>query len=510
MKRFRMFLSFITLFLAVSALVHPAVPRASLIGSEERIVREADNGQRLELRGDQMLVVDLEGNPSTGYLWEIVNFDIKILRPIGPVEFVPQSDRLGAPVRMVYRFQAVGAGSSDLVLVYRRPWEEQPPLDRFSIRVQTVGPFAPNTESEARRADDGSATAAVADGELADAVSPEDLPTTFNWCDLGGCTPVKDQGYCGSCWAFGTVGPLELLIKIKDGLTKDLSEQYLVSCNTDGWGCNGGWWAHAYHKDKVPPGEPAAGAVYEADFPYMALDLPCNPPHPHHEKLLSWSFVNPSVNVPSVAELKQAIYNYGPISVAVCVGSAFQSYRGGVFATDETYQCQGGVNHAVVLVGWDDSQGSRGIWYLRNSWGPGWGEGGYMRIARGVSNVGYAATYVVYEGTRHVPLAPTNLQAQAVSPHQIDLRWTDQSTDENGFKIERSRDGVFNWDQIATVGANVRAYSDTGLQKETLYFYRVRAFNGDGDSKYSNIAEAMTFGDWTAAAYLPCVIKTRP
>ncbi|MCK4348384.1 MAG: hypothetical protein KAW47_07190, partial [Thermoplasmatales archaeon] len=80
-----------------------------------------------------------------------------------------------------------------------------------------------------------------------------DPPEIFDWRDIDGVdytTPIKSQGSCGSCWAFGTVAPLECNIKIKDGVTIDLSEQYLVSCNSDGWGCNGGWWAHDYHQWK--------------------------------------------------------------------------------------------------------------------------------------------------------------------------------------------------------------------------------------------------------------------
>ena len=63
-----------------------------------------------------------------------------------------------------------------------------------------------------------------------------------------------------------------------DKVEKDLSEQYLVSCNTDSWGCNGGWWAHDYHWWKIPPGELDAGAIYEQDFPYVAQDVACTPP----------------------------------------------------------------------------------------------------------------------------------------------------------------------------------------------------------------------------------------
>ncbi len=105
------------------------------------------------------------------------------------------------------------------------------------------------------------------------AAGARDLPDAFDWRDVDGVTSVKNQASCGSCWAFGTVGPLECNIKIKDGIEVDLSEQWLVSCNRDGWGCGGGWWAHDYHEWKDDPCD-GVGAVLEEYFPYQALDLP--------------------------------------------------------------------------------------------------------------------------------------------------------------------------------------------------------------------------------------------
>jgi inhibitor of cysteine peptidase len=192
---------------------------------------------------------------------------------------------------------------------------------------------------------------------------------------------------------------VESAIKTQDGVGRSLADQYLVSCNTEGWGCNGGWWAFDYFADKVPPGEPAAGAVYEADFPYQAADVACNPPHPHHEEIASWSYVDSWDSVPSVATLKQAIYDHGPVAAAVCVGSAFHNYDSGVFDTEEGSSCpnpNNPINHGVVLVGWDDTRGSNGAWRLKNSWGAYWGEGGYMWIEYGTSNVGFGAAYVNY------------------------------------------------------------------------------------------------------------------
>jgi hypothetical protein len=93
--------------------------------------------------------------------------------------------------------------------------------------------------------------------------------------------------------------------------------------------------------------------------------------------------------------MKQAIMQYGPISVAVHANSAMQAYNGGIF----NGCANGEINHGVVLVGWDDDQGTDGVWIMRNSWGTGWGEdGGYMRMPYGCSYIGYGACYVDYAG----------------------------------------------------------------------------------------------------------------
>ena len=237
------------------------------------------------------------------------------------------------------------------------------------------------------------------------------LPSRFDWRDSGGVTPIKNQGSCGSCWAFATVGPLEANIKIKDDTTTDLSEQFLISCNVETpepWSCAGGLFAHDYHWNKVTAsGE--AGAVAESEKPYSASNesccsmlTPC--PFNHSWKLTSWSCVAGDATPPdccrcngqivSTCDIKRAIMRYGPVSAAVCVGPYFLNYTGGVFETDEF--CPDGPNHAIVLTGWDDTQGNNGVWFLRNSWGSDWGESGYMRIGYGISAVGSCANYIVY------------------------------------------------------------------------------------------------------------------
>ena len=107
-----------------------------------------------------------------------------------------------------------------------------------------------------------------------------DLPDFYDWRKenpenknsdfISGFPVVKDQANCGSCWAFATVGVLECNIKLQDDITVDLSEQYLISCNTNGWGCSGGWWAHDYHQWKEGSLQDGVGAVMEEDFPYVS------------------------------------------------------------------------------------------------------------------------------------------------------------------------------------------------------------------------------------------------
>jgi hypothetical protein len=269
-----------------------------------------------------------------------------------------------------------------LHLEYRRAFEKTASA-RMTFSFDTQGRFS---ESFRLPAPDAQPPESTSNDNLS--VNLAALPSAFNWCDHNGCTPIKNQGDCGSCWAFATAGPLESLIKINDGITVDLSEQYLVSCNADGWGCDGGFWAHDYHQWKAVNGEAEAGAVLEGVFPYESRDVSCNPPHPKAYRIDSWQYVCPGCT-PTTAQLKQAIYEHGPISVAVCVDDAFQNYSGGVFSGPG---CSA-LNHGVVLVGWDDGDG---CWIMRNSWSAGWGEAGYMRIKYGVSGIGSAAAYVEF------------------------------------------------------------------------------------------------------------------
>lgn len=224
------------------------------------------------------------------------------------------------------------------------------------------------------------------------------LPSSFSWQSK--CTPVKDQGYCGACWAFAGCGTFESAIRIWDANVRDLSEQYLINCDLTSMGCNGGYCPHYLWVNN--------GAVYENDVPYQAIQGNCQPPYNYHEKALGTNgYFYPDDNT-----IKSMIYNYGPVWACVAAGTSnFMGYSGGILTTNEGSQ----IDHAIVLVGWKDTlldNGSTGYWILRNSWGPYWGENGYMRIAYGMNLVGQGAVGVHY------------LDYKGIIPHVLTANFT--------------------------------------------------------------------------------------
>lgn len=205
------------------------------------------------------------------------------------------------------------------------------------------------------------------------------LPPSYT----GYFTGVRNQGSCGGAWAFAAVGLLESLILKKDGLEVDLSEQYMISCNPWGWGCMGGYWPNDM---LVSP-----GAALESCFPYVAADVPCNDTCPTPYQIQSWEFIDDEFSVPSVTDIKLAIYTYGAVQAGVYVDSWFQLYSGGVF--NKCKNKAKWANYVVILCGWDDT---RGAWLLKNCWGTDWGENGFMWIAYGCNRVGEGANYFIY------------------------------------------------------------------------------------------------------------------
>jgi hypothetical protein len=213
-----------------------------------------------------------------------------------------------------------------------------------------------------------------------------DLPPAFDWRVQNGVTAVRNQGGCGSCWAFAGIGALEAVIKIHGGVELDLSEQQILSCATPGWGCNGGWTGSVWSWIRDH------GAVPETCMPYQADDdVPCT-----ENACSKVAAAKRWIDIPNdVAQIKTAIYEYGPVATSFWVYNDFFSYDGGCYEHEDQVH---GTNHAVVIVGWDDlACGGDGAWLVKNSWGEGWGEDGYFWIKYGDSNIGTATMLVYYE-----------------------------------------------------------------------------------------------------------------
>jgi len=220
--------------------------------------------------------------------------------------------------------------------------------------------------------------------EIYDSLEPDPEVLTmkfrdaFDWRDYDGVTPPKDQGGCGSCWAFGAVGATEAHVRINEGVLLNLSEQQALDCNEYGSSCDGGFAGAAYAVHVYP------GAVSEECMPYIAEESTCR--QRTCEKIAIIDGTSYVSN--NVASLKYAIQTYGPLSAGMHVYDDFDSYTGGCYE-------HGGVdytNHVILMVGWDDAMcGGEGAWLCKNSWGTDWGLGGYFYIKYGSCRIGEGA-----------------------------------------------------------------------------------------------------------------------
>jgi C1A family cysteine protease len=215
-------------------------------------------------------------------------------------------------------------------------------------------------------------------------------PVHMDWRNYLGenfITSIKNQGSCGSCWAFSLAAVIEAMYNIentipgvKNGQVSlnyglDLSEQFLISCS-DAGGCDGGYTEDAAEYVRNH------GIAREEFFPYEASDVPCSPENTWVNQIYvieDWGYVTQSV------ENRDAIYNalqYGPLSFYLVVYSDFYNYESGIYQ-HVFGDVEGG--HAVLLVGYDKAGG---YWICKNSWGTNWGENGYFKIKMGEAESG--------------------------------------------------------------------------------------------------------------------------
>ena len=239
------------------------------------------------------------------------------------------------------------------------------------------------------------------------------LPGSWDWRAEGKVTGVQDQGDCGSCYAFATLGSFESQLLITGEGSYDLSEMHATHCHYEALnpyvgydsGCDGGniWMVTNLYS--------AQGASLEACDPYTVTEsITCTTTCPLTETVTDmWVLAGPSV--PPTETLKSWLHNYGPLYVAMDSGgndplgwgSEFGAYKEG---SDTLYEPmdEPNLDHAVLLVGWDDDlphDGGSGGWIAKNSWGTGWGgtcgfgsEKGYFTIAYGSAGIGSSASLI--------------------------------------------------------------------------------------------------------------------
>merc|ERR1712139_411652 len=189
-------------------------------------------------------------------------------------------------------------------------------------------------------------------------------PSSMDWVSRGAVTPVKDQGQCGSCWTFSTTGAIEGAWQIATGNLVSLSEQQIVDCaSSAGQGCSGGW------PNRAIQWEESQAICGENEYRYTARDGSC---HACSSPVLARGSVTGVQYVSASTNAMKAALAETPVSVCVDA-EEWSYYSGGIFSN-----CGTSLDHAVLAVGYDSSS-----WKVKNSWGTGWGERGYIRLKLG-------------------------------------------------------------------------------------------------------------------------------
>ncbi|KAK8893283.1 hypothetical protein M9Y10_021700 [Tritrichomonas musculus] len=212
-------------------------------------------------------------------------------------------------------------------------------------------------------------------------------PDSLDWRDKGVVNAIKDQGQCGSCWAFSAVSTCESAYAIKTGTLLSYSEQNLVDCVTLSFGCNGGNPSIAI---SYITGSQNGQFNSEEDYPYKAVGGTCSY---DSSKAIGKVTSYHLVSFQSETDLQSKLVSYGPVSVAIDASqTSFNAYAGGIYQDSSCSSYF--LDHAVCCVGYGSEDGTD-YWIVRNSWGTAWGEQGYFRLLRGQNMCGIASSALV-------------------------------------------------------------------------------------------------------------------
>jgi cathepsin F len=199
------------------------------------------------------------------------------------------------------------------------------------------------------------------------------LPENFDWREKGAVGKVKNQYICGSCWTFSTTGNIEGLYFLKYNESILFSEQQLIDCDRDDFGCKGGWMESAY-KYLIKTG----GIETEKDYYYRGFDDECSFNRLMVKaKLKSYKMAKTQ----DEDEIAKMLLENGPLAIGVN-GEGLQAYKSGIIDFEDPKECPSVINHGVLLVGFGTENGQK-FWIVKNSWGQDWGESGFFRISRG-------------------------------------------------------------------------------------------------------------------------------
>ena len=211
-------------------------------------------------------------------------------------------------------------------------------------------------------------------------------PASWDWRDKGYVSAVKDQGSCGSCWAFATVANLEGLFYKNKNYMEIMSEQMLVDCDTLDSACEGGLMEYSFTWLKNN-----GGIMRQSDYPYKGVKSSCKSDASKYVpmKITGYTKLGSSSSTWSPVdedEIKEFLYETGPLAVALNA-NPLQTYSSGILDKTSSQCPTSGINHAVTMVGYGSENGTN-YWIVKNSWGASWGEKGYFRIRRGTGVCG--------------------------------------------------------------------------------------------------------------------------